>query len=312
MTKDILYPDFATAYRDILLNIMNRGEERKARGFLAKEIRNFSISINGAGGNLFKNEVRSPDLRYLCGELAWYFAGMNDLDFISKYSKFWNKISDNGHSCNSAYGYLLFRDPDIGRGPMTQWAWALESLINDKDTRQAVIHFNRTRHQIFGVKDFPCTMYGVFSIRYDPMFKKNVLESDYVLDFSVFMRSSDSILGTTYDIPFFMLLQQQMAINVSKISFINNPMRLGDFYYHTNSQHIYERDFELAKKMLKHNFYKDSTPPIGYSLINSENGGLPSMNMVDLYYSIKNGEKRDYTDPFMKYVYENAIKEKSS
>ena len=46
---------------------------------------------------------REISLHYLVGEFLWYERVSNLLNEISCYSRFWNKISDNGINSNSSY-----------------------------------------------------------------------------------------------------------------------------------------------------------------------------------------------------------------
>ena len=47
-------------------------------------------------------------IQYMLGEMLWYWNGRNDVEFISKFSKFWSKISDDDKTNRSAYGDIVF------------------------------------------------------------------------------------------------------------------------------------------------------------------------------------------------------------
>jgi len=296
---------FASAYRNLLEDVWNKYDFiTSPRDLEIKEIQNYSLTITNPLNNCFTNKVRSVDLKYLSGELIWYFTGDNSLEFISKFSKFWKKIANSNDTCNSAYGNLIFKEDVKNNTIFTEWSWALDSLLSDTDTRQAVIHFNKPWHIYSGNKDFPCTMYGVFQIR---THKDNKVPQ---LDFSIFMRSSDSIKGTTFDIPFFMILQQQMW----KILNILNPqekINLGEFYYHTNSQHIYSSDYSLVENMLSESFKTYKLPEIGENLIINK---IDTVNktLIEIKDSILNNTEllktKPIKDKLLKFLYNNAIK----
>ena len=279
---------FADAYEWILSTVYYNPEYMTSpRNMKIKEVRNLAVTINNPMSNLFKNKVRSINEHYLAGELLWYFTSSNKLDFIEKYSKFWKRIANPDGTCNSAYGYLIFKENQY-KNAFTEfsneWKWAFDSLMKDSDSRQAIIHFNKPWHMTEGNKDFPCTIYGNFHIRNNQ------------LHFTIHMRSSDSIFGTTYDIPFFMLLQQHMWKELS-IHQNNEKLGLGSFTYMSNSQHIYEKDFKLVKDMLEHECIADRLPPIKENLINSS-------SLKEIYERVMNNNTADiiYRDRLIEWL----------
>jgi thymidylate synthase len=192
----------------------------------------------------FINPERDLDtvLKYFIGETLWYFGGRRDLSFIKKYSKFWEKIANSDGTCNSAYGHLLFTLNDTGDNE-SQWRWMINSLLNDKDTRQAVMHFNRTYHQCVSNKDFVCTMYVNMLIRDDTLYTVSR------------MRSQDIVRGLTYDVPFFGLLLQNVYLLMKKEKYPD--LKMGGMIHSSDSLHLYDEHFDLASKMLH-----DKTTPV--------------------------------------------------
>ena len=117
----------------------------------------------------------------------------------------------------------------------TPWQWAKDSLIKDKDTRQAILRFSLPSHQWMGNKDQVCTMHGNFLIRDDK------------LNFSIVMRSNDLMLGLVFDLPWFCSLMDKMIEELKP----HYPNLTKGYYTHTvHSLHIYERDELKVKKML--------------------------------------------------------------
>jgi thymidylate synthase len=279
---------FAEAYKEILYNVYHFPDfVSKPRNMEVKEILNYSITIKNIYSNLVKNEIRSTNKKYLAGELLWYFSKRNDVKLISRYSKFWNKIANEDDTCNSAYGYLL-TDDNYQHKCLSEWNWAFYTLVKDKDSRQATIRFNKPWHIDYKTKDFPCTMYGIFHIRENKLY------------FSIYMRSSDSIKGTAYDIPFFLLLHQQMFNSLKNIKY--NDLEIGDFTYNSNSQHIYESDYNLVKDVLNYKFEPDQLPKI-------ENVEL--FNNFDLHKIIdnllyNNNKELNFENSFIQWIYENS------
>jgi len=236
---------FADVYSWVLKEIYKNPDFKcKPRDQMIHEDTNVSLVIHDPLSSFYLNERRSSQFKYILAELCWYFSGRNDTQWISKFSKFWNQIQNPDGTANSAYGFLLFNDPnDHG---ISEWEWALESLKKDQDSRQATIQFNKPQHKWWGNKDFVCTLNGIFHIR------------DNKLDFTIDMRSNDLILGLPMDIPFFTLLQWQMLqhLNIDR----KIPIEMGKYTHIAHSLHIYERNFELVEEMLKYKFEPLSCP----------------------------------------------------
>jgi len=268
---------FAEVYTDLLGELHDYPEYESApRGMLIREHLNVHLSVTDPLSNMFKNPVRSTPKKYLAGELLWYFSGRNDVEFISKYSKFWEKIANSDGTCNSAYGYQLWGiKNEFG---YTEWQWALGSLLNDKDTRQAIVRFNKPMHSFDGNRDFVCTLNGVFQIRDDK------------LNLFISMRSSDAIKGLTFDFPFFSLLQQMMRLQL-----LNEypDLEIGSLDMVLNSSHIYESDFELVNNMLDAadiDYFEADALPVA-------NADLIGMSVEDILSA---------NDPLSKWIQENA------
>ena len=243
--------NFAEAYQEILDCVFNNFDyECSPRDQRIREILNFGITIQNPYSNLFLNPKRCIPLDYLANELILYFSGTNDLAYYAKASSFWNKIANDDGTVNSAYGTLIFVEENIDN--ITQWDWAFEQLVKDKDSRQAVMHFNKPHHQKDGIKDFPCTLDVQFFIRHD------------MLHMTTHMRSNDVIKGVTFDFPFFMILQQCMLV---KLQMTYPNLEMGNYNHLSGSMHAYENDFELIKEMLKETFYPSNTPRVSEDLV---------------------------------------------
>ena len=142
----------------------------------------------------------------------------------------------------------------------------MDSLIEDKDSRQSIIHFNKPSHQWKGNKDFVCTLNGIFQIR------------DNRLNFTVDMRSNDLVLGTATDVAFFCLLQQQM---LKHLRLTYPDLKMGSYTHIVHSLHIYERHFNLVKEMLTTPFSHMSYPPLNKNLITKKGHPTDDMNLLE-------------------------------
>jgi thymidylate synthase len=198
---------------------------------------------------------------YTSKEVALYNSCTNSAEDFGKASKFWLQLQNPDGTVNSAYGHLIWakkshgsdfegtQEVDVqtinswGLGEAkipipirrTPWEWAKESLINDKDTRQAILRFSLPEHQWVGNKDQTCTMHGNFLIRDDK------------LHLSIVMRSNDLVLGLVYDLPWFCSLIDRMVEELKP----HYPSLTKGFYTHTvHSLHIYEKNEEMVKRML--------------------------------------------------------------
>lgn len=277
MSKSISGETFAEVYEHILKNLLESPEYVcSPRGMEIKEITDFSFVVKNPASCLYENSRRSSQKKYIAAEFLWYFSGRRDLAFIQRYASFWKQIADSDGNLNSAYGHLLFnRKNDHGK---TQWQWAHDSLVADKDTRQAIMHFNTPDHQYDGNKDFVCTLTGIFQIR------------ENRLNFTITMRSNDIILGTATDVAFFCILQMQMH----KLLKEKYPdLKLGTYTHYAHSLHIYERHFDLVKEMLTAEFTPVQLPYMADNLVDST--GKPSSFINGWIEYLESGETSPIT-----------------
>lgn len=243
---NLMFNGFGDAYKYALTEVSkNPHFETSPRGKKIKEIINLTFGIRDPLSNTFKNEVRSIPTKYLAGELEWYFSGSNKTSEIAPYSSFWNDIQNSDGTANSAYGHLLFKKKN--KHGVTQWNWAYESLRSDKDSRQAIMYFGGPDYQFVGNKDFVCTCFAQFFIRAG------------MLHMVVTMRSNDLVRGTTFDIPFFLLLQQNMHLLLKEIY---PELEIGGYIHNAISAHIYEEHYGLVDNMLAVQTYNTQTPEL--------------------------------------------------
>lgn len=256
---------FADVYEIVLRDVLKNSEyETAPRGMKIKEVTNAALIIEDPTECLYENERRSSQFKYIAAELVWYFTGRKDTKFIEPFAKYWKQIENEDGSVNSAYGNLIFTERN--EYDKNQWEWALNSLIQDKDSRQALLHFNKPKHQYDGNKDFVCTLTGIFHIRNNR------------LNFTIDMRSNDLILGTPTDIAFFCLLQQQMLILLKPYY---PELSLGTYTHHVHSLHIYEKNFSIIKEMLKKPFESMSFPEITESLIDEKGNPVNDLTLLE-------------------------------
>lgn len=256
-------PTFAHAYQESLAYLINNGMINHARGTTSKELLDVAIEIEDPTQCLYDNRVRGSQLKYIAAEFLWYYSGRNDVGFISKWAKFWETIQNPDGTANSAYGNLIFNEKNVHG--MTQYQWAIQCLMNDSNTRQAVLHFNKPKHQYLTNKDFVCTMYANLHIRQNR------------LHMSVFMRSNDAVWGTPTDVAFFCSLQMQIHAHLKELY---PDLELGTYTHVANSYHIYDRHYDLVNRMLGSNFVPVKLPPIGTDIIEIDGSPSKCFNIV--------------------------------
>ena len=188
---------------------------------------------------LDENRNKTIEL-YTQKEMDLYNSGSNLLQDFAKASSFWKKIANPDQTVNSAYGHLIWFNKSQGHKRFentsrTPWQWAKESLIKDKDTRQAVMSFSLPEHKWLGNKDQVCTLHGNWLIRDDK------------LNLSIVMRSNDLSKGLVYDLSWFVSLIEKM-VNELRPYYPN--LQVGHYTHTAHSIHIYKKDIPQMKKMI--------------------------------------------------------------
>jgi thymidylate synthase len=280
---------FAQVYKRSLKDLLSPEYSVSPRGQRINEILNVVHVVEDPTSCLFENKRRDSQFKYIAAETLYYFAGRRDLAFIKKYASFWEQIANPDSTVNSAYGNLIFTEHN--KFGISQWDWAYKSLCNDKDTRQAILLFNKPDYQYFGNKDVICTLSGIFNIRNNK------------LNLTVQMRSNDAMLGTPTDFAFFCLLQMQMTKILKEQAY--PELELGTFTHIANSYHIYERHFNLAKEMVAKQFKPVSIPEIGENLIDTLGKPTPAFNI--LFDAVEHTQVIYNTeDKLFKWIYEKT------
>ena len=228
-------------YTSLLQTIMEYGKICSPRGKEIKELMHVKLVIH-PNENVFSFPgVRELDflMAYAYKEFAWYYCGDRNSDYIQNTAKIWKKIVNSDNSLNSNYGYLVYYHktphPSLGDITYPAFAWALYSLLNDKDSRQAIITYNNGGYNYPNDYDYICTQHQAFFIR------------DNVLKCFIALRSSDSIFGLPYNMMWWSLVHQHMLMDLKE----KYPeLTLGDIEVDIYSSHIYQPHYELVEKML--------------------------------------------------------------
>ena len=228
-----VYDSFTECYLDLADQVYNDPDFISSpRGQRVREKLAVKFQIKDPRSRIPFVPARKFSSHYMIAELLWYLSAEDSTEWISNYSSFWKKISDDGLTANSAYGARIFKPHmRIAGGELIQWDYVHKELTNDRDSRRAVIHIRSPWDSVHATLDVPCTLALQFFIRDD---KLHLVAS---------MRSSDLILGIAYDVPAFTFMQELLAVQLG--------VGLGTYTHVSNSLHIYERHFDMVEKMLR-------------------------------------------------------------
>ena len=215
----------AEAFKETIYDIDKFGSETNPRGQRCRGIYFKMMEINPLY-SIPDFKEKPFTYKYLAGEFAWYFKKERSLDIIQNFSTFWSKITNDDKTINSNYGYLL-----LGK----QLRWVYDSLVKDKDTRQAIAFLNQPKFQYKGNLDFVCSMYLNFFIRNNK------------LNMKLSIRSNDIVYGFCYDVPWFSFILQYMFLWLKETKYPD--LELGSYYHFADNIHYYERHFELIDKI---------------------------------------------------------------
>lgn len=227
---------FLKLYSDIMEN-----EDIEIRGSNVKECINKSFSIDPLYPiTSFKS--RKLNLQYAKKEVLWYIRGDRFDLSICDIAGAWNDVVQKDGGINSNYGQTIFTGP-------SHYDWVVEELVRDKNSRRAIIVLGESDKLNLFNTDHRCTMYICYQIR------NNILTQ------SVYMRSNDAVFGITNDVFFFGLLHQFVW---SDLVTIYKDLKIGLYYHHANSLHIYDRHYDMVRNIINNDdWYVTHIPIIG-------------------------------------------------
>lgn len=200
-----------------------------------KEVLSYRMKVEDPKQCLCDIGSRKFPFFYQLWEAVWYMSWSLKTDFIWNFSQLWPNIKNDKWEINSNYWFLVFHKKNAMNWEMTQYEYALNSLLKDKDSRQAIIHYNQAEHQV-ETKDFPCTYNQQFFIR------------DNKLYWVSNMRSNDIIFWLTFDIVWFSLVLQSLYLDLKKTY---QDLELWYMIHNAWSFHFYEDFFETVENIIK-------------------------------------------------------------
>ena len=201
------------------------------RGHRTREVLMTGIELREPSLCILQHPARQISTRYIQAEIDWYLSGTRSIAPIARHARAWGAVADPDGMANSAYGWQVFvQSTPTG---VSQFEDVLRTLLEDPDSRRAVINIHQLRHK-YATKDVPCTIALQFLLR------------DSRLHQLVLSRSTDLVWGLGNDVPFFVFLQSLLSAALRK-----NGVRqdLGSYCQVFGSIHVYERHFEMVRQV---------------------------------------------------------------
>lgn len=199
------------------------------RGLPTRELLGGAIKIADPRKRLVLRPNRQRwSLAFAMAEYLWYMRADNSLDTMAFYAPGIRAFSDDGKTLHSAYGNRIFGGH--GHVGFDQWQMVKALLVQDPDSRQAVIQIRTPQDSMVKTKDHPCTIALQF------------LQREGRLHLVTMMRSNDIIVGTPYDIFSFTMMQEQMALELD--------LDLGAYFHQVGSWHLYDKQIRVAEEMV--------------------------------------------------------------
>ena len=230
MLEDYVCRNSTDAFLMALALVRDRGKIVSPRGMETKELLSQRIVIVKPGQRCIVLPSRNDDIVAKVAETLWMLAGRDDIEWLSWYLPRAPKWSDDGRIWRGAYGPRL-RQWDAEYGLIDQINITATKLIDNPDTRQAVISIWDPKIDTEPGKDIPCNNWLHFLIR------------DGKLHLNIAQRSSDVVWGFSgIDAFSWSVLHEMMAHWVDA--------EVGDFTYFISSLHVYEKHYKKLDKIL--------------------------------------------------------------
>lgn len=219
-------------YRALSHALLDQGEAVNG----THELRNVMFELTDPKNNIATNKLATKSgfpLGYALAELLWYYNADNTVDFIGRFANMWKRLTDDGKTNNSAYGYVL-----ANKHGFNQIDMVVSELKRDPSSRRATMKINTPHETAKGeknlseTKDEPCTLSLQFLLR------------DGKLELTTVMRSNDIWFGVPNDVIYFTTLQQYVAKQLG--------VELGSYIHIATSLHVYDRNLSQVADVITH------------------------------------------------------------
>lgn len=227
--------NFDSMFRDLISKLVFYGDKVEPRAQATRELLNVNLVLTEPRNRFLYSKVRRHSYAFAGAELLWYLSGSNQLAPLTFYSPPMGQHSDDGKTLRSAYGYRIFGTGTELVNKWNQWENVKKKLIEDQNSRRGIMFICMPIDVEIDTVDVPCTAFWHFFIR------------NKRLNLITTMRSNDAFRGLIYDLFASTALLELMQYELS-LEGIN--VRLGHYMHRADSMHIYERDVDLAIKVL--------------------------------------------------------------
>lgn len=191
----------------------HRVANQSSRGSIVAELLGVSLRIQNPRARISRSENRGKPFSAL-GELLWYLAKSESLEFIKPYIPKYERDAVDG-VLEGAYGPRLFSM----RNTIDQVASVIHLLEGRPNSKRAVIQLFDAADIATDKREVPCTTTLQFLLR------------DGKLNLVVSMRSNDAYFGLPHDVFCFTMLQEMLASRLG--------VELGEYLHYAASMHVY-------------------------------------------------------------------------
>lgn len=170
-------------------------------------------------------------------ELCWTLSGDKKLDWLQQHTKMWDNFANENNEVEAAYGYRWRHM--FGRDQLLQ---GLEALKNDPTDRQIYISAWDNSKDGLGnhwTSNVPCPT----------SFAMNIIGNK--LNLTLFLRSSDVIVGLPYDLMMYSLL---LVVCTHELQAAGLDITYGDITAMLSHAHIYEPHYIIAGELYRSAF----------------------------------------------------------
>nr|WP_256350328.1 thymidylate synthase [Pseudomonas sp. P7759] len=205
------------------------GVRCRPRGIETLELNAFGFTILDPRRRYISIPERRWSIVYAIGEFCWHARGGVYVDEIAYYASKWKTLNKKSIAAGSCYGAKIF---GAGENSISQWDRTCNVLKRDPDSRRAIFNFSDDDSDAADIEsDIACAVSLQFFIR------------NSFLDAVCTMRSNDVMLGMSYDVFLFTMLQEMMALTLN--------VKIGKYHHFVNSIHLYSKDIERASTIIE-------------------------------------------------------------
>lgn len=262
--KSNIRTDATCTWETLLSDILYGGSRSGPRNMITKELIGNTTEIEME--ECIVNDLsRKVSYNFMLTEAWWILSGRNDVETLAKYAPSIGQFSDDGKTFSGAYG------PKV----TDQFEYVVDQLCRDSQTRQAVMAIWIPNPE--PSKDIPCTIALQFLIREN---KLHCIAS---------MRSSDAWIGYIYDIFVFTCISIYVMAEVkSRLGLSAFSITLGKLTLTAGSQHLYEKNWKDATKIIRSPTCRDYINPASILPISSVAAGCKTgKDLIEILQEVK-------------------------